>query len=467
MELLLDAMQRRKYQLISYLYYNQGTKISIAMLSQKFQVSKKTVLADLMEIGKKNYITPSKTLIMVIIDKGYVDFKFSKKASILVIRQYFIEQSITFKLLNAFYREHFLKLTEFSRMNFYSLSVVYKKVNELKIKLKPYGLEIKSESGRLFFVGDEERKRCFYGELYYYVYGDRKSFLDHEKKLAENYLQKSDAKNQLFQKKKILKLSILIAVSFQRMNKFMLSETNTTSFISDSVIEEQGQLFLESKYPHFSSKQLKIENNWILNCIHNELSPCIPTKEKDSLLEGLNEVAAIFKFKLFSQEGKSFTQLMFTYYKEKRNWEKSRILSYEFLKNEAFFDISSNIFLQTLIRENCKKNLERFLYPLTLEECATILKISGVGIKKLKLGFVSEYPEEWERFLYRKIVTLEIDQFYEWSNDFSAMDIIVSDNLYSFIGSKKVLLISPFPSEQEIKKAQKNLIMYINRGISD
>lgn len=467
MKLLLDGTQRRKYLLIYYLYYNQGISVSIIALGEMFQVSKKTIIADLMEIGKKNYTLSNKAVITIKIDQGNVDFKFSKKASILVIRQYFIEQSITFKLLNAFYQEPSIKLTEFSLANYYSLSVAYKKINELKLKLKPYGLGIKSENGRLFFIGDEEKKRCFYGELYYYVFGDRNSFLYHEIKLAEKYLNKIDPKNQLLKKRKKLKLRVLIAVSFQRMNQFPLSKLNNDGLVLNQLVENSGKLFLENYYSDFSKIQLEIEHNWILHCINDEIFPYISIEEKEIFLEGLNKIAAIFKFKLENQEGKGFMQLMLTYYKEKIIWGKSTLLSYELILNESVLDISSNVFLQILINENRKKNLEDSLYPLTLKECATILKITGVGIKKLKLGFISEYPQEWESFLYRKILTLEVDQFYEWSDDFSTMDIVVSDNLYSFIGNKKIILISAFPTEQEIKKVQKELIMYINNEVSN
>lgn len=466
-QMLFSGTQKRKYRLIYYLYYNQGTSLSIRALGEMLQVSKKTILADLMEIGKKNYIISSKVAITIKIDQGNVNFKFSKRASIFVIRQYFIEQSITFKLLNVFYQERSLKLTEFSVTNYYSLSVVYKKINELKLKLKPYGLEIKSESGRLFLIGPEEKKRYFYGELYYYVFGDRNSFLYREKKLAENYLKKIDPKNDIFQKKKKLKLLILIAISFQRMNQFPLSKTTTDGLVLNRIIENSGQLFLENNYPQFSEVQLKIEHNWILHCINDELCPYISTVEKEPFLEALNTIVTIFKFKLESQEGKDFTQLMLTYYKEKTNFGGSALLSCEFMLNESVLDISSNIFLQVLINENRKKKLEDSLYPLTLEECATILKITGVRVQKFKLGFISEYPEEWEHFLYRKILTLEIDHFYEWSEDVSAMDIVLSDNLYSFIGNKKNILISPCPSEQEIKKIQQELIMYINKKCSN
>ena len=54
MDLLLDAMQMRKYKLLSYLYYNQGADLSVATLSNVFQVSKKTIVADLIEMEKKS-----------------------------------------------------------------------------------------------------------------------------------------------------------------------------------------------------------------------------------------------------------------------------------------------------------------------------------------------------------------------------------------------------------------------------
>ena len=78
------------------------------------------------------------------------------------------------------------------------------------------------------------------------------------------------------------------------------------------------------------------------------------------------------------------------------------------------------------------------------------------------MTFVSEYPKVWEKFLYRKILTLEIEQFYKWSDDFTNADIVITDNVYSFIDDKQLLLISPFPSDREIKKVQNQLISYIN-----
>lgn len=104
MDLLLDAMQMRKYKLLSYLYYNQGADLSVATLSNVFQVSKKTIVADLIEMEKKSTTIANKAVIRIKIDKGNIQFIISKKTSILEIRQYFLEESIAFKLLINLYQ---------------------------------------------------------------------------------------------------------------------------------------------------------------------------------------------------------------------------------------------------------------------------------------------------------------------------------------------------------------------------
>lgn len=466
-KLLLDGMQIRKYKLIYYLYYNQGSEVSIAMLSELFQVSKKTILADIFELGKKNNSLDDRTFITIKVVKSNVEFKFSNKASILEIRQNFFEQSITFKLLNSFYRQSTFKLMDFSSRYYYSLSVVYKKINELKTNLKSYGLAIQSEHGETFLVGDEEKKRIFYSELYYYVYGDRAFFLDPEKKIAQSYFEQIETKKMLnnthFQKSKKVELCILIAVSLQRMENFPLKKKKKTNFTINLLMEQRGLLLLTETYPHFSKVQLKLEHQWMISLISDEVDPYLSIKESSLFYEGLSRIATIFQFCLTSQEGKTFKRMMLMYYKEKKRHKKSSSLSLLSFINGPIVDISSNLFLETLIKENRKEEFDYLIYPLSIEECANILKISGIGIKKLKLTFIGEYPAEWEMFLYRKIVTLELEQFYEWSANLSKADIIVADNWYPFIGRKKLLLMSPLPSDGEIKKIQNQLINHLNQ----
>lgn len=200
----------------------------------------------------------------------------------------------------------------------------------------------------------------------------------------------------------------------------------------------------------------------MITFIYEEINPNVSEMDNPLFFEGLKRVSNLFNFSLTSQEGKEFKQLMTMYCRSKKNNLKNTVFSQLSFLNESVLDISPEIFLQVLIKENYKNEFETLLYPLNLEECSYILKISGVGIKKLKLTFVSEYPKVWEKFLYRKILTLEIEQFYKWSDDFTNADIVITDNVYSFIDDKQLLLISPFPSDREIKKVQNQLISYIN-----
>lgn len=463
-DLLLDAMQMRKFKLLSYLYYNQGADLSVTTLSKVFEVSKKTIVADLVEMEKKSSAIANKSLIKIKIDKGNVEFIISEKTSILEIRQYFFEQSIAFKLLVVLYQEHFIKLKTFSLTYYYSPSVVYKKVNELKGKLKEYGLTIKSEHGSIYLDGEEEKKRYFYSEIFYYVYGDRNSLLDTEKKIAENYLKKSKIKSNFIQESKQVRICIFIAVSLQRMKDFPLVKSRLPYFRDSMAIENKFYSFLEDSYPQYSKMQMKIESQWMIKFIYEEINPNMSVVDDPLFFEGLKRVSNLFNFSLTSQEGKEFKQLMIMYCRSKRNNLKNTVFSQLSFPNESVLDISPKIFLQVLIKENYKNEFETLLYPLNLEECSYILKISGIGIKKLKLTFVSEYPKVWERFLYRKILTLEIEQFYKWSDDFTNADIVITDNVYSFIDDKQLLLISPFPSDREVKKVQKQLISYINNS---
>lgn len=462
MDLLLDAMQMRKYKLLSYLYYNQGADLSVATLSNVFQVSKKTIVADLIEMEKKSTTIANKAVIRIKIDKGNIQFIISKKTSILEIRQYFLEESIAFKLLINLYQKQFIKLKNFSLTYYYSPSVVYKKVNELKVKLKGYGLTIKSEHGSIYLGGEEEKKRYFYSEIFYYVYGDRSSLLDTEKKVAENYLKKSKIRSNLIQESKQVRICIFIAVSLQRMKDFPLVKSRPPFFTDSIAMEKNFYLCLEDSYPQYSKIQLKIESQWMITFIYEEINPNVSEMDNPLFFEGLKRVSNLFNFSLTSQEGKEFKQLMTMYCRSKKNNLKNTVFSQLSFLNESVLDISPEIFLQVLIKENYKNEFETLLYPLNLEECSYILKISGVGIKKLKLTFVSEYPKVWEKFLYRKILTLEIEQFYKWSDDFTNADIVITDNVYSFIDDKQLLLISPFPSDREIKKVQNQLISYIN-----
>ncbi|WP_322809538.1 helix-turn-helix domain-containing protein [Carnobacterium maltaromaticum] len=461
----------RKYRLVYYLYYHQGSQVSVATLSELFQVSKKTISADFSEIEKKNYVSADKIPITLKIIKGKVVFNFSNKASILEIRQHFFEESITFKLLTAFYKEGSFKLLDFSSSYYYSLSVVYKKINELKINLRPYGLSIQSEYGSIFLTGDEEKKRIFYGRLYYYVYGDRTSFLDPEKKIAKSYFKQIKVKhlwnNTLFQKRKKIKLSILIAVSLQRMNNFPLIEKKRTYLFSDLLMDHNGQKLLKENYPGCSKNQLNLERQWMTSFIISELKPYLSIKENSLFNEGLIRISNIFKFHLTSRKGKLFKQMMLMYYKEKKNCKKSSTLPVLSFANGPSVDISSNLYLEVLIKENHKREFEYSIYPLSLEECANILKISGIGTEKIKVTFISEYPPEWGMFLYRKILTLELKQFYEWSDDVLKADIVIADNNYPSINKKNIFLISPLPSDKEIKKLQNNLINHLNQVSKD
>lgn len=462
MKLLLDDTQMRKYKLLYYLYYNQEADVTLSRLSELLQVSKKTILADLNEISKKNYILSKKALIKFNMEKGNIEYTFTKNASILEIRQFFFEQSITFKLLNHFFQNPFIKIKEFTENYYYSLSVVYKKINELKKKIKTYGLEIHSEHGRLYLIGQEERKRSFYGEFYYYIYGSRSSFLDDERDSAKYYLKKIESETPLdgsiFQKEK---LSILIAVSFRRMKSFPLKYKKIHR-VRNTLVGNKGQEFLEYTYANCSKKQIKLEHRWILHLINEVLGPFIVADDKTLLLEGIDKISDIFKFNLVSEGGKEFKRMMIIYYKEKKNNENYSILSQLSFQNGPVLEISTNVFLNILKTENHKEELEHSLYPVSIEETASILKISGVAIKKIKLAFLSEYPEEWHKFLYRKILTLELEQFYEWSNYSPKVDVVLTDNNYPFIGKKKQILISPFPSDTEIKNVQSKLVAYIN-----
>lgn len=462
MKLLLDDTQMRKYKLLYYLYYNQEVEVTLSRLSELLQVSKKTILADLNEISKKNYILVNKALIKFSMDKGNLKFTFIKNASILEIRQFFFEQSITFKLLNHFFQHPFIKIKEFTESYYYSLSVVYKKINELKKKIKPYGLEIHSEQGRLYLIGLEEKKRSFYGEFYYYVYGSRSSFLDAERDSAKCYFKKIESETPLdgsiFQKEK---LSILIAVSLRRMKLFPL-EYKKAYRVRDMLVGNRGQEFLEYTYSSYSKKQIKLEHSWMIHLINEVLGPFVLTDDKALLLEGIKKISTIFNFNLVSEDGEEFKRLMIIYYKEKKNDKNYSILSQLSFQNGPVLEISTNVFLNILKTDKCKEELEHALYSVSIEEAASILKISGVSIKKVKIAFVSEYPEEWHKFLYRKVITLELEQFYEWSSYSSKVEVVLTDNNYPFIGKKKNILISPFPSDAEIKNIQKQLVTYIN-----
>lgn len=465
--LLLDGKQIRKYKLIYYLYYHQGSLVSIATLSDLFKVSKKTIFADLTEIEKKNHAFIDKIPITLKIIKGNVEFKFSDKASILEIRQYFFEESLAFKLLNSFYKQGYFKMMDFSSNYYYSVSVIYKKINELKSKLNHYDLTIQSEQRRTFLAGDEEKKRFFYSELYYYVYGNRSSFLDPEKEIAQNYFKQIDkneiVENAYFQKNKKIKLYILIAVSLQRMKKFPLIKEGNTYFYSNILMGKEGQLLLEEQYPDVSKDQLKLEHQWMVSFINGEIDPCLSIESNSLFFKGLTRIASIFKFDLTSQEGKLFKQMMLMYHKNTLICKKDTILPQLSFQNGISIDISSNLFLEVLIKENNKEEFEYSIYPISLEECATVLKISGVGIEKLRLTFISELPLEWEIVLYRKILTIELEKFYEWSDDLSKSDVIIADTRYSFIDGKKLLLISPVPSDEEINTIQKQLISHLNQ----
>ncbi|EOH88526.1 hypothetical protein I588_02694 [Enterococcus pallens ATCC BAA-351] len=271
---LMDTHYQKRYLLLEYLFHNRNTLINIKEFVKILNVSYPTVKKIIVEARQdiKEMAIEKQVQLSQITNQNYLYISTSEDFTIDLIRLYYLENSLRFKLFSLLLSSRKWTLGEITKKLDIAYSPLKKELLFLKTYIADFANNIFLRSNRkIFLEGDELTIRMLYTGIFQQVYGGYKwpfGFIH----LPEIY-ELLDILSPVLYKKFTTRFTLInygIAITLYRSQKNTIAENKyfwEPSSDSEQLIFNQFIHQLRQKVPTIPANELTIEARFLISCL--------------------------------------------------------------------------------------------------------------------------------------------------------------------------------------------------------
>lgn len=271
---LMDTHYQKRYTLLEYLFHNRNTLIEIKefvkILNVSYPTVKKIIVEarqDIYEMGVGNDVKLSE-----VTNQNYIHMSTSEEFTIDLIRLYYLENSLRFKLFSLLLSPRKWTIVEITKKLDITYSPLKKELIFLKKYISGFANNVFLRNDRKIFIeGDEITIRMLYTGIFQQVYGGYKwpfGFVH----LSEIY-EFLDVLSPALYKKFTTRFTLIhygIAITLYRSQKNTIAENKyfwEPSSESEQRVFNQFIHLLRHKVPTIPANELMIEARFLISCL--------------------------------------------------------------------------------------------------------------------------------------------------------------------------------------------------------
>ncbi|MFS7260602.1 helix-turn-helix domain-containing protein [Carnobacterium divergens] len=467
MNFLFDNITLRKIKIIRNLYYSKNQTLSKKKLAELIpNCSLKTILATIKYLETDEILKAENLLFKISVTGREIKAFFPINFSIDQVVNAYIVKSLDFKILTSFFEGTFYSVKQFSTKNFYSFSVINKRVSFLNQK---FNKEIYLNKVCPANVeGNTLAILTFYASLYSMVgYNNQlltRPLLDQIERDIRAESDELGISINRISYSEMQYISYLMAII-----KTESKDENYFQVVKNSLLNVNDSHNNESETSCKNDiQQYQILNSFFEDSIKNqELSfkqESGPNEYYKLINLLLSEFEAYFQFQ-FSDTEKKNSQKKIMELINNKNYGRGKLLFQSLLRNNGkgkeSLIIMPDFFKIWIGKNSVYQMLEKLKIDAT-DFYLILRETTSFRIVKKKLYINTELGSDYNQLLGEKMLTLELSKYIEittfWDD---TVDLVVSDRV---IPTKIPIKIIPTkPNEEELCLFREELSLFINK----